>query len=373
MAEPCPHSGLLATGGLCVRLLNSVASVDGGEYGTHSDDMPQISIITPVWNGLPFIRPCVESVQAQLFQDWELLISDNASDDGTRDYLATLNDPRIRVFYQEHNIGINRNLNFLIEHARAPISQFLCADDYFIDVNSVSNILELWSRTPGVGFIRANWTLDTTRNAREAYACRALPRLVEPQDADLFFFLFGCFAGNTSNISVRTSLYTEVGGLPPGPVGDFAFWIRTARHKAFLLEARNLTYVRSHAGQASRVLNRRGEAISQQFEIVEDLYERLKNDYPVLLLRIHATVYYDALQRWTAVRRLLFDRTRSYFDALRAQTAHRRVFLPPLMRWGVFLLTGGGRWAQTIVAGRLLALHRRSLDKAAANPEARRL
>ena len=49
--------------------------------------VPAISIITPVWNGLPYIKECVESVIAQDFQDWELIIGDNASEDGTSEYL----------------------------------------------------------------------------------------------------------------------------------------------------------------------------------------------------------------------------------------------------------------------------------------------
>ena len=42
--------------------------------------LPAISILTPVWNGLPYIQECVESVIAQDFQDWEMIIGDNASE-----------------------------------------------------------------------------------------------------------------------------------------------------------------------------------------------------------------------------------------------------------------------------------------------------
>ena len=74
---------------------------------------PAISILTPVWNGLPYIKECVESVFSQEFQDWELIISDNGSTDGTRDYLDTLTDKRVQIFKQDKNLGIDGNLNFL--------------------------------------------------------------------------------------------------------------------------------------------------------------------------------------------------------------------------------------------------------------------
>jgi glycosyltransferase involved in cell wall biosynthesis len=320
--------------------------------------MPQISIITPVRNGLPFVQSCVDSVLSQDFQEWELLISDNASDDGTREYLTTLTDPRIRVFYQQQNLGINGNLNFLVQQAAAPICQFLCADDYFSDAQSLSYIVNLWANATDIGFIRANWSRAKARNAIEAFAIDSVPMRVEPAECDLFFFIFGCFAGNTSNISLRTHLYKKMGGLSKGVVTDFDFWTRTARETPFLLEESPLTYVRAHKGQASNYLNRHGEAISQQFAIVEELFGRLKKDFPVSQLRVHATVFYDAPQRWAAVRRLLFNGSRAYFDALAAATIDRPMFLHPVMRWAVFLLTGGGRWGKTLIARRLLERRR---------------
>ncbi|WP_432713823.1 glycosyltransferase family 2 protein [Pedobacter sp.] len=69
---------------------------------------PSISIITPVWNGLPFIKECIDSVLSQDHACWEMLISDNCSTDGTRAYLDTLKDPRIKIFKQESNLGINK-------------------------------------------------------------------------------------------------------------------------------------------------------------------------------------------------------------------------------------------------------------------------
>src|SRR5688500_15313128 len=90
-----------------------------------------ISILTPVWNGLPFVKECIDSVLSQEFQEWELIISDNGSTDGTRDYLDTLKDERIKIYKQEKNLGIYGNLNFLLSKASAPIGYWLCADDYF--------------------------------------------------------------------------------------------------------------------------------------------------------------------------------------------------------------------------------------------------
>src|ERR1700721_3744539 len=102
---------------------------------------PAISIITPVWNGLPFLTACVESVLMQDFKNWEMLISDDGSTDGSRDYLKTLDDPRIKVHFQTENQGIFENLNSIFRRANAPISKILCQDDYFTGPYSLSTLI----------------------------------------------------------------------------------------------------------------------------------------------------------------------------------------------------------------------------------------
>jgi len=67
--------------------------------------MARITVLMPVYNGMPYIPQAVESVLSQSETDWELIISDNGSTDGTRDYLRTLTDPRIRVHYQDSNLA----------------------------------------------------------------------------------------------------------------------------------------------------------------------------------------------------------------------------------------------------------------------------
>jgi hypothetical protein len=124
------------------------------------------------------------------------------------------------------------------------------------------------------------------------------PCASSPRNVICSFLSSDVSRGNTSNISLRTHLYKKMGGLSKGVVTDFDFWTRTARETPFLLEESPLTYVRAHKGQASNYLNRHGEAISQQFAIVEELFGRLKKDFPVSQLRVHATVFYDAPQRW---------------------------------------------------------------------------
>ena len=72
---------------------------------------PAVTVLMSVHNGLPFLAEAVSSVLAQTFQDFEFLILDDASTDGTADYLRTLSDPRVRVITLTENIGLTAALN----------------------------------------------------------------------------------------------------------------------------------------------------------------------------------------------------------------------------------------------------------------------
>src|ERR1039458_5312287 len=64
---------------------------------------PAVSVIMPVYNGEKFLRTAVDSVLWQTFEDWELVVVDDASTDSTPDILADYRDPRIRVLRNETN------------------------------------------------------------------------------------------------------------------------------------------------------------------------------------------------------------------------------------------------------------------------------
>ena len=96
--------------------------------------MPGISIVTPVYQAQAFLRGCVESVLAQTFWNWELLLVDDGSSDSSPalcDRFAA-RDQRIRVFHQPENRGVSAARNRALEEARGTCVAFLDADDRFV-------------------------------------------------------------------------------------------------------------------------------------------------------------------------------------------------------------------------------------------------
>lgn len=92
---------------------------------------PQVSIGMPVYNGERFIREAIDSLLAQTFTDFELIISDNASTDqtGTICQEYAKKDSRIRYVRQANNMGASANFKFVLDEAVGEYFMWAAADD----------------------------------------------------------------------------------------------------------------------------------------------------------------------------------------------------------------------------------------------------
>lgn len=94
--------------------------------------MPKVSVVTPAYNAELFIAKCIESVQAQTLQDWEMIIVDDASKDGTVAVIERyLSDSRIKLLLNEQNMRQAYTRNRAIENATGEWIAVLDADDWF--------------------------------------------------------------------------------------------------------------------------------------------------------------------------------------------------------------------------------------------------
>jgi glycosyltransferase involved in cell wall biosynthesis len=238
---------------------------------------PRISILTPVWNGLPYVKECVESVLVQDFQDWEYIISDNGSTDGTREYLDTLKDPRVIVYKQENNLGITGNLNFLFSKAKCPIAYTLCADDYFYP-GALSITMQEWNAAPAnTAFIGFNWKDVIKHSTTARYSYEVLPKKQDPAVSQLAFFLFGNLPGNLSNVTSKVDIVRASGGFNEKmrQAGDFEIWARIIRKNGIVLSDSETVYVRRHENTATNYMNKHGRLFEEHILVYEGLVEQL--------------------------------------------------------------------------------------------------
>lgn len=97
--------------------------------GKHGAE-PAVSVVMPTFNDRPVIAAAVDSILAQTFTAWELIIVDDASTDGTAEFIeATYADPRIRLIRMDNNSGSGPCRNRAIDAARGEFIAVMDADD----------------------------------------------------------------------------------------------------------------------------------------------------------------------------------------------------------------------------------------------------
>lgn len=124
--------------------------------------MPKVSLILAVRNGMPYLPQAIESLLAQTFSDFELVLIDDASTDGSLDYLQSLSDPRIRLQRNQRQKGLAFSLNTGLAQAQGEYIARMDADDIslprrlerqvaYLQAYPEISICGSWARTFGEG------------------------------------------------------------------------------------------------------------------------------------------------------------------------------------------------------------------------------
>ena len=168
-----------------------------------STGTPALTIGMPVFNGARFIRQAIESLLAQTFTDFELLISDNASTDATPEICAeyAARDPRVRYVRQDRNLGLFPNTEFVMRAARGRYFMLVGDDDVY-QPEYVSRLIAELERRPEIGlcysdfgYVREDGTpvaggtsvfLDASSSRARNLAAHLLKRPVLPMIMGIF-------------------------------------------------------------------------------------------------------------------------------------------------------------------------------------------
>ncbi|MGQ0700528.1 MAG: glycosyltransferase family 2 protein [Panacagrimonas sp.] len=268
--------------------------------------VPRISVLMPVYNGMPHIREAIASVLAQDVQDWELVISDDGSKDGTRTYLESCQDPRIRVHNQAKNLGIFGNLNFLLEQARAPIAKILCQDDALL-TGALERVARFMEERPGCAVSRCFASGDNQRFSPggQHELEGALPIRLEPAASVLAFATFGNLVGNLCKAACRPGLVLEAGGFDQKYpyAGDYEGWARVARKFGLDLQNEELVFERRHELQNSNLLNLKNELYPQLNDLLARFVAEVRGE-DLRVLKRHWTIHFFPQRMSRLVRKL---------------------------------------------------------------------
>jgi glycosyltransferase involved in cell wall biosynthesis len=203
---------------------------------------PRISVLLTSYNREHYIAAAIESVLAQSLTDFELLIVDDGSTDGTvgiaRRYLS---DPRVRLVQNDRNLGQFQNRNYAATLARGEFLKYHDSDDLMYP-HCLSVMAEALAAEP-----RAALALS----AHSAWSGGPAPMLLTPQLAyEREFLGYGLFQLGPAAAMFRVQAFRDLGGFPvAGVASDYMFWLKVCAAANVLLVPADLFYYRWHPGQ----------------------------------------------------------------------------------------------------------------------------
>src|SRR6185436_2392424 len=137
-----------------------------------------VSVLLSAYNAAGTLAAAVESIRAQTLRDWELIVVDDGSTDGTRSLLAKINDPRLRVIHNDSNRGLAASLNEAFRASRAELIARMDADDVALPYRLERQVAFLREHPDvdvlgGAAFFIGNDVITTRRERHEVMARRA--------------------------------------------------------------------------------------------------------------------------------------------------------------------------------------------------------
>jgi glycosyltransferase involved in cell wall biosynthesis len=223
--------------------------------------MPLISVIIPVYNGEKTIKETLDSVLKQTFQDFELIIINDGSQDATVEIVEGIQEPRIKL-YSYSNAGQAASRNRGISHAVGEFIAFLDADDLWT-ADKLEAQLKALQANPEAA-VAYSWTdyIDESNQflRRGSYISVT---------GDVYKNLLVVnFLENGSNPLIRAQALAEVGyfdeALPPAE--DWDMWLRlAARYQFVAVPSPQILYRQSSHSMSSNIHSLAAESL----EVIE--------------------------------------------------------------------------------------------------------
>lgn len=217
---------------------------------------PAVSLILPVRNGMPYLPRAIESVLCQTLDDFELLVIDDGSEDRTRDYLRSLDDPRVRAC-SSGGQGLAAALNAGLALARAPLVARQDADDWSHPERLEAQVRRMCAHPDLDVLATAATFVDAAGDPLETPWTRAVhaqwEAAVDTAAIAALMPLTCCIFHAT--VMARTAVLRAAGGYDAGmvPAEDYDLWLRLLPHHQFARLSRPLYTVRVHDASSSAI------------------------------------------------------------------------------------------------------------------------
>lgn len=261
--------------------------------------MPLVSFCLSTYKRGNILKSTLESIRRQTFEDYEVIVSDNDSDESGKDIVTGMNDPRFKYFANKKNLGMILSFNNSVERSSSEYIVMMADDDpvYF---DMLSTLVELLNAYPGYGMYMGgcDWFCTDSEMGKMyklnvgSNSCLSNQHnlnYVQAFSADEFAKTF--FSGNIlkhylwSTSIVRKDILIQKGGIPNygSPfLGDYAYILIAASHSGCVVINKSLGCQTLHRENFGR--NQNNELITLAKNFSPYVAERLKHlpSWPVI-------------------------------------------------------------------------------------------
>lgn len=303
----------------------------------------KVSIVIPTYNGLKFLPQTIASVMAQTFQNFELLLIDDGSSDGTAEWVAQFNQAQsinktghqIR-FFQQQRSGVSAARNLGIQSAVGEFVAFLDADDLWVPTK-LAHQVDYLTQHPQVGLVHG-WI--ALMNEAGILTGRVLSS--RPEDSSLARLLTKNSVA-CQTVMVRRSCFEQAGIFDPkaDTVEDWDVWMRVAKFYPIAVLPEVLAHYRQVETSLSRSHERMepiyGYVIEKNYAFCRDELTRLGLDDRTLKAKSYASAY--QCLAWKAIQ-CKFPNVRQAYNYQSRALNHRPKIIFTLEYWRLLLAIG---------------------------------
>lgn len=239
---------------------------------------PTVTVFMAVYNGEKYIKEAIESVLAQNYTDFELLIINDGSTDKTLEIIAKFNDPRIRLLHNDGNQGLTYTRNHGVREAKGEYFAILDSDDIAMP-NRLKIQVDYMKANPNVAICGGQAVLiDGDSKEMRPY------RVQSGDSLSHWLVLHNVFINST--LMIKTAVMREMGGyreMAPAEDYDLSFRIGLKYRVANLSD--KFVLYREHDNNISRVQT---EKLSNaQRRIIEHIHSSLNIPTDKSLIETH--------------------------------------------------------------------------------------
>jgi glycosyltransferase involved in cell wall biosynthesis len=292
---------------------------------------PRVSVLIPTYRYARYLAEAVDSILAQDSGDFELLISDDCSNDGTREIMGAFaaRDPRIRIHIHPVNIGMVQNWNWCLSQARGEFVKYVFGDDRLARPDALGKMAAMLEANPGASLAAcAREMIDETSKVTGRMDTFGVSGVHGSAETMARCLADGNIIGEPSAVMFRRAAAVRGFSEEYGQLVDLEMWLHLLEHGPLVYTPDPLCAFRRHPLQQTE---------SNRKKLIDkNEYLRLMLDYGRSPLLAGYDVRKIEFRRLYESRRFLHDEA---VAAVRPQLMQRHGRLSYCARWLLRKLT----------------------------------